>query len=225
MVVINYTVEEWVEDDPEKMKNIPPLEECIDRIPINCHKQTIGVFLSGLLLGGGTFVTVSRYRTMREMDFTTMLWCAGILGLIVGIDEFLGRKERGYIAIYPEMMVFYWYDKEKKRIRVWDYSYWENVVQYSKRENAIWLDSVDNYPACPQFKMKKLKPYLEQYAPHAKVITFDVDKYWDKKFENGWKKHNAEYKRQIKGYNEKKKALIEEARCQAREDQENKDKE
>ena len=29
--------------------------------------------------------------------------------------------------------------------------------------------------------MKKMRPYLEKYAPNAKVVDFDIGEYWDKK--------------------------------------------
>lgn len=220
MVVMNYTVNEWAEDDLEKMKNIPPLENCIARIPIDCHKQIAIIILLECLLGGGIWLSFGRGKWMREMDFTTFLWIIVIGSLLIGFEELIGRKERGFFAIYPEMLVIYWYDTLKKRVRVWNYFYWQDVVQYSKRENAIWFESVEKYPFCPQFKMKKLRPYLEKYAPHAKVITFDVENHMKKKEKQEWEEYDAEYHRQMKGYKEKEKALVEEARRKAKEQQE-----
>lgn len=205
----------WLDADPEIMTKLPFQEECIDQISINCHIETLTIFVVAML--GGFDTWGFRIQAYRDMSLEQKLWRMAIVILVAIIDVGLGRRERGYIAIYPEMMIFYLYDKKQKRARPASYHYWEEVVQYSKRYPAIWFGSENTRPYCPRFKMKKLRPYLEQYAPQAKAVTFNVAFYLDKWDKKADREKKTEYKRQIKGYNEKKKALIEDARQKARE--------
>ena len=165
----------WLDEKPERMAKIPPKEEMVGKVPINCRNQILLIMLVSLIIGD--------YRITPLMNFPTKCLYYGIIIALAAWDAYRQKKEMGYIEIYPEMFVTYWYDKQQKRVRPQYLDYWKDVVQYSGKENAIWFHSPDTYPYCPSFDMKKMLPYLEKYAPHAKVVDFDVDKYWKKKAE------------------------------------------
>ena len=173
LVYVRYTMEKWIDDVPEMKAKIPPKEELIDKIPINCHNPILTIIIISAL--------AYDWKIKPLMNWQTKILYYAILIALAFWDGYRQKKQKGYIEIYPEMFVVYFYDKEQKKIRPSGYFYWSGIVQYSRKENAIWFKSIDNFPYCPSFKMKKMRPYLEQYAPNAKVVDFDIGEYWDKK--------------------------------------------
>ena len=153
-------VEAWLEDCPEEMAKLPPKEEMIETIPLYCQDLTNLVRRNDLRTIGGVSLN-DLIKTIVE-------------GLCFA---FFDRIEKGAIEIYSEVFLIYWYDPRKGRVRLYKCCYWKDVVQYSRKEPAIWFDSVYNYPFYARFSMKKMRPYLEKYAPHAKMIKYNVLSY------------------------------------------------
>ena len=187
LVYVRYTMEKWIDDVPEMKAKIPPKEELIDKIPINCHNPILTIIIISAL--------AYDWKIKPLMNWQTKILYYAILVVLAFWDGYRQKKQRGYLAIYPEMFVTYFYDKEQKRVRPQSFDYWKDVVQYSRKENAIWLKSIDNFPYCPSFKMKKMRPYLEQYAPNAKVVDFDIREYWKKRLCGNWRKKRLKKKR------------------------------
>ena len=187
----------YLDEDLEKMKEIPPLEEAIDRIKINCHEYLLSTFILIAATGYGTSWH-NKYGDNTLVEQIGILKAFLVVLLVLLFDEFLARKKVGWIAIYPEMMVVYYYDDDDtKRARPFACRYWTEVVQYGKDSPAIWFNSVDKDPWISNFKMKKLRPYLEQYAPHAQAVKFSVIAY-DEKKEKEWEKQWKAEKRKEK---------------------------
>ena len=217
----------WLDEDPEKMKKLPPKGEMVDSFQVRCDRFTP---FRGLL-GGIALIPMFLFFGGHHMDPIINAGTAGKIGslafivVILAWIAFLGRDEKDCIEIYPEMIVLYDYDPDREEARPTWFYYWKDVVQYSKKENAIWFNSVYDDPFRPQVRMKKLRPYLEKYAPQAKVVTFNVDAYLDRERKKRWKKENAEYNRLMKERRAKERAAREEAKRKAKEQAEKEEKE
>ena len=170
---------EWLDEDPEMIKKIPPDVErvtffWVGRAVVTPFRVGFGIIalMPIFLFGkgrGGPIIELNRYEEIIAEIFILV-----ILALIY----FLGRKEKGRVDIYPEMIVFYDYDKYRKEARPIRFYYWEDIVQYHRKEPYIWLESKENLPDRTFMPMRKLLPYFRQYAPHAKEVNFNMDDYW-----------------------------------------------
>ncbi len=83
--------------------------------------------------------------------------------------------------IYPEMMVFYDYDPDRREARPSHFYYWKDIVQYHSSDYYIWRFSKDNDPDNIWLGGGKLRPYLEQYAPNAEVVNFNMKRYFEER--------------------------------------------
>lgn len=181
----------WLDEDPEMMKEIPPEEErvaCVWGLRVNDTPFRVllmfsTVVLAFLFFGGrhGPFLDWG-----IKWRIGTLVWFIFALLFVF----FLARHEKAHVDIYPNMFVWYDYDQYSKKARPSQFYYWSDVVQYNAAEPYIWLGNKDSYPVAIFVDMAKLRPYFEQYAPHAEVVRFDMHRYFDKRL----KQHNAEKK-------------------------------
>ncbi len=181
----------WLDEDPELMKQIPSEEERVACIWVRYIRNTP----FSILLGFVTFVLVSLFWTGRHGPFLD--WGRGwrIATLICFLlfmlwAAFSGDYDKAHVDIYPNMFVWYDYDQYSKKARPSQFYYWADIVQYNAAEPYIWLESKDTDPVRIWGDMAKLRPYFEQYAPHAEVVRFDMHRYFDKQLD----KYNAEKK-------------------------------
>ena len=174
----------WLDEKPEMMKKIPPEEERVAFFLVRREQSTsfrailgiMGILSVSLFLGG-------RHGSGPMID----LGVEGRIGIIAFVLVvlawlyFLGRNEKGHVDIYPEMIVFYDYDHERKEARPSHFYYWKDIVQYNKAEPYIWFGSVENDPVYFAIRINLLFPYLEKYAPHAEAICCNMKDYFEKK--------------------------------------------
>ena len=73
---------------------------------------------------------------------------------------------------------------ERKQARPTRFYYWKDVVQYYQKEPYLWLHSRETLPVNTVIPIKKLRPYLRQYAPQAKEALFYMEDYWKMKEKN-----------------------------------------
>lgn len=170
----------WLDEDPELIAEIFSEEKRIDSLEVrrsadNPFRWMVGIISvlpmalfwkgrwTGPIIEGGTVEKLGSFAFALFM----------IAGLL-----FFTRKEKGHVDVYPEMVVFCDYDPYRKEARPSHFFYWKDIVQYHRKEPYIWLESKDNAPQEIWISIKKLRPYLKQYAPHAKEVNFNMDDYW-----------------------------------------------
>ncbi len=214
----------WVDKKQEEIAKILPKEGCVDRIPIRCHNYwvpCVALVLSLLIAGRSGFLV--------PFDIVLRYWTflLALVAIFWPLEAFIFRNAWGYIEIYSEMFVIYEYNSRHKNLYLAEYYSWKDVTRYDHGMDGIRIDFVSGQYVCFKAKKKEFYPYLLRYAPQAKKLTREERKLRakaqqqeQKKRKEKWKKENAEYLCQIKEYNAKKKALIEEARRKAQQEQE-----
>ena len=178
---------EYLDEKPEMMKKIPSEEKRVAsfKMPhgseslLQIELMIIGVLPAFLFFGGW----YEGYRRGFIAPFIKVSnsWKIGSLVLffaMIALINFLGRNEKDRVDIYPEMIVFCDYDPYRKEARPTHFYYWTDIVQYHRKESYIWLESKDNAPQKIWISIKKLCPYLKQYAPHAREVNFNMEDYW-----------------------------------------------
>lgn len=170
----------WLDNDPEIMRKIPPMEQKVASLEVPRIGGTpLRVIL--VLMGGISGVIFIGGRAGREPIID--LGLKGELGsfafflAMIALIHFLGRKEKGRVDIYPEMIVIYDYDQYEKKARPIRFYYWKDIVQYHRKKNYFWVHSKDDLPERSWAPMRKLLPYFRQYAPHAKEVNFNMEDY------------------------------------------------
>ena len=101
--------------------------------------------------------------------------------LSIPLFVFLTRKQKGHVDIYSEMIVFYDYDPYTKEARPSHFYYWTDIVQYHWEGSYLWIGSKDSEPVSAWVGICELRPYLEQYAPHAEVVRFNMKRYFEER--------------------------------------------
>ena len=117
----------WLDEEPEMMEKIPPIEERVaccwlrrlKATPIRIVLIIIGILPILLFFEGGRHGW--RYSSIHNGIFPIIevseAWKAGgvvFFFTIFALINFLGRNEKDHVDIYPEMMVFYDYDHDRK---------------------------------------------------------------------------------------------------------------
>lgn len=170
----------WLDNAPEKMKQIPPEEERVASLDVLRVRNT-SLFSILILIGliPGIFFMGGRMgrAPIIELGLKGRLGSLVFLFAMAALAHFLGRKAKGHVDIYPEMLVFYDYDPYQKKARPINFYYWKDIVQYHRKEPYIWLGAKENLPDRTFMPMKKLLPYFQQYAPHAKEVNFNMEDY------------------------------------------------
>lgn len=213
----------WVDEKQKEIAEILPSEESIGRIFIRCHiygVPGIAIFAACLVMGRSGF--------LFSFDMVLRYWIFlfALVAILGPLEAFIFRKSWGYIEIYSKMMAVYEYDEERKKLYLSSCYYWKDITRYDSGIDGIRIDFISGEYICFKARRKEFYPYLMAYAPQAKKLTREerraqlkAKRQEQKQWVAERKKEEAEYKRQIKGYNEKKKALIEGARQKAREEQ------
>lgn len=185
---------EWLDENPEMMKQIPLEGERVGsivalRIGNTTFRNSLVLVasLSAILLFGGRggIPPIINLGTPGKIGgvvffFMSFIWV-----------YFLGRHEKGHVDIYPEMIVFYDYDPDRKEPRPSHFYYWKDIVQYHAGEGYIWLGDKDSVPVRIWGNMAKLRPYFEEYAPHAEIVRFSMDRYFKKRAKQADKARKA----------------------------------
>ena len=134
----------------------------------------------------------------------------------------------GYVEIYSKMFVIYEYDNKHKKLYLSEYYAWKDITRYDSGIDGIRIDFISGQYICFKAKRKKFYPYLLQYAPQAKKLTYEdrkmrakVQRQADKMQEVQWEKENAEYKRLMK----ERKKQEKETKTKAKKQEDNKNKE
>lgn len=189
---------EWLDENSEIMKQIPPEEKRIASFELRREAFTlfrgllafmgilpIILFTEGGRHGSGPIIEVSSvWRIGAYIVFFVMM---------VGL-YFLGKNEKGHIDIYPEMIVFYDYDPGRREARPCQFYYWKDIVQYHAADGYIWLGTKESEPVRIWGNMDKMRPYFEQYAPHAEVVRFSMSRYKEKRRKQEKKEEKAAQK-------------------------------
>lgn len=183
--------DQWLDEDPEMVKKIPSKEERVASFrvrqlrdtPMRIYLIIIGALPIFLFFDGPThrWPRSSMYNEIFPIIKVSEAWKAGSVVFffaILALIFFLGRKEKGHIDVYPEMLVFYDYDPYMEKARPTCFYYWKDVVQYHRKESYLWIHSRDNLPVNTIIPIKKLRPYLRKYAPQAKEAGFYMEDYW-----------------------------------------------
>ena len=116
---LNPPSKKWLDENPEMAKEIPPLEERTVSFHVRQLKDTpVRVLL--LVIGSLPIFLFFEKRHGRispiiEVSESIKAGSTIFFFLILGIVLLLGRHEKGRIDIYPEMMVFYDYDHDRKK--------------------------------------------------------------------------------------------------------------
>ena len=214
----------WVDEKQNEIAKILPKEKFIDRIPINNHLPYIPA-LFGLLffgIGGGK---PSPFPFPVVLQYWLFIFILTVVVYL--IDAFIYHKSKGYIEIYSGMMAVYKYDEELKRLYLSGHYDWADITHYDSGIDGIRIDLISGQYICFKAKRKEFYPYLLQYAPQAKKLTYEerkrrakVRQREDKMQEVQWKKENAEYRRLMKERKKREK----EAKTKAKKQEDNKDK-
>ena len=171
----------WLDNDPEVMKKIPPMEQKVASVSVLRVGGTPLRFMLVLLWGASVVIFVGG-RAGREpiidLGLKGELGSTALFFVVMALIHFLGRKEKDRVDIYPEMIVFYDYDYYQKKARLTRFYYWKDIVQYHRKKSYFWLGSKERLPDKTFIPMRKLLPYFRQYAPHAKEVNFNMDDYW-----------------------------------------------
>lgn len=180
----NNETEKWGDENSALLTKLPDPEDCITKISVNCIKGTKGRWLLFILGALPIFFTIEgRGRAIIPTSHIVQLSCLGILIITLILIRFLSRHERGRLEVYPEMLVLYLYDHERKEARFRQIYYWKDIVQYNKAAPYIWFGSVENDPVYFSIRINLLFPYLEKYAPQAEAICCNMKDYFEKKQE------------------------------------------
>lgn len=171
----------WLDNDPEIMKKIPPVEQKVASVEVLWIGDTpLRVML--VLLWAASVIIFVGGRAGREpiidLGLKGELGSIALFFVVMALIRFLGRKEKNRVDIYPEMIVFYDYDYYRKEARLTRFYYWKDIVQYHRKKPYIWLGSKEKLATRTFTPMRKLLPYFRQYAPHAKEVNFNMDDYW-----------------------------------------------
>ena len=176
---------EWLDENPEMMKKIPPEVEKITSLELRREAVTlfrgliafigllpIILFTEGGRHGSGPIIEAgSVWKMGAYIVFFLMMVCL----------YFLGKNEKGRVDIYPNMFVLCDYDMDRKEARPCQFYYWSDIVQYHAGEGYIWLGTIDSDPVRIWGDMAKLRPYFEEYAPHAEVVRFNMNRYFEER--------------------------------------------
>lgn len=176
---------EWLDEKPELIRKIPSEKERIASFELRREAFTlfrgliafigllpIILFTEGGRHGSGPIIEVdSVWKLGAYIVFFVMMVCL----------YFLGKNEKGHVDIYPEMIVFYDYDPDRREARPCQFYYWSDVVQYHQSESYAWIKSKDSEPVNVWINMSKLRSYFEQYASHAEVVRFNMKRYFEER--------------------------------------------
>lgn len=176
---------EWLDEKPEIMRKLPSEKE---RIALFWTRRSVGTSFRGILMIIGSipaflFAEGGRHnrKPIIRVDTEWQIGAFIFLFLMIALVYFLGRKEKGHVDIYPEMLVFYDYDRYTKKARPSHFYYWTDIVQYHWEGSYLWIGSKDSEPVPAWIGMCELRPYLEQYAPHAEVVRFNMKRYFEER--------------------------------------------
>lgn len=174
---------EWLDEDFEMMKKIPPEEKRLASFWIRRSNPSLFEVLpiiigciSCILFWGGR-----GRKPIIDLGIEGRVVSLIFLLLMIGLVYFLTRKQKGHVDIYPEMLVFYDYDYYTKEARPSHFYYWTDIVQYHWEKPYLWIGSKDSEPVPAWIGMCELRPYLEQYAPHAEVVRFNMKRYFEER--------------------------------------------
>ena len=171
----------WLDNDPEIMKKIPPVEQKVASVevlwigdtPLRVILLLIGMVPGMIFMGG----RMGR-EPIIDLGLKGRLCSLAFFFAMLALIHFLGRKEKNRVDIYPEMIVFYDYDYYQKKARLTRFYYWKDIVQYHRKKPYIWLESKEKLATRTFTPMRKLLPYFRQYAPHAREVNFNMEDYW-----------------------------------------------
>lgn len=173
---------QWLDEYPEIMKNIPGTGERVASFWVRQLRDTplraILIIIGALPIFLFFEKRHGRIPPIIEVSEFVKAGSAIFFLVILGSILYIGRKEKGHIDIYPEMVVFYDYDHNQKKARPTRFYHWKDVVQYHGKDPYLWLHSRETLPVNTVISIKKLRPYLKQYAPQAKEAIFYMKDYW-----------------------------------------------
>ena len=174
--------EKWLDEDPEIMRKIPLEEERLASFWVRRMQDTPFRMLLGIIGLIPVLLFVSgRGGPIIDKGIEGIIGSYVFFFLMMALAFFLGRKEKGHADIYPEMIVFYDYDLYTKKARPCCFYYWSDIVQYHWEQPYLWIKSKENRPIFAWIGMCELRPYLEQYAPHAEVVRFNMKRYFEER--------------------------------------------
>lgn len=174
---------EWLDEDPEIMRKISPEEK---RLASFWTRRSNPSFFEVLPIIIGCISCILFWggrgrKPIIDLGVEGRVVSLIFFFLMFGLEYFITRKQKGHVDIYPEMIVFYDYDQYTKEARPSHFYYWTDIVQYHWERPYLWIGSKDSEPVSAWIGMCELRPYLEQYAPHAEAVRFNMKRYLEER--------------------------------------------